>query len=318
MISFPRATAAMCALGLGSLAAALPAFADDLALGPDAPAAITGLAWDEGTGEVIVTDDKGSLSAWSTSEDSHRSVAFTGSTESVQALSMFDGMLYLGDIGDAEATRKFVTVSRINPEEGATNYRAWDFSYPDGPQDAKAMAMSGKGRVYVVTGGDDPGIYRAGLDLSRTDVNRLVRSADAPKGVTDAVFLDDGSTLMLRTATGVALLDAYTWAVMASTTYVDAPADESLTKFNGGRMLVGAASPLRDEPLPDGMTTATPVPSVEPSPTAGDTASPQPGDSAAPEGSKTPAVSRGGTILALVGAAVVAVLAGVVVFVVRD
>ena len=317
MISFPRAAAAMCALGLGSLSAALPAFADDLALGPDAPAAITGLAWDEGTGEVILTDDKGSLSAWSTSGDSHRSVEFTGSTESVQALSMFDGMLYLGDIGDTEASRKSVSVFRINPEEGAAGYRAWDFSYPEGPQDAKAMAVSGKGRVYVVTGGDDPGIYRAGLDLSRTDVNALVRSADAPKGVTDAVFLEDGSTLMLRTATGVALLDAYTWDVMSSTTYADAPADESLTTFNGGRMLVGAAAPLREEPLPDGMTTATPIPSAEPSPGA-ETASPQPGDSAAPEDSKTPAVSRRGTMLALVGAAVVAVLAGVVVFVVRD
>ncbi|RMB62092.1 hypothetical protein EAX62_05810 [Tessaracoccus antarcticus] len=311
----------MCALGLGGLVAAGPAFADDINLGDSAPTAITGLAWDEGAGEVILTDDKGSITAWSTSGDDERDVTFSGSVESVQALSMFDGMLYIGDIGDEAAARDFVTVFRVGPQEGTTNYRAWDFSYPEGPQDAKALAVSGKGRVYVVTGGDDPGIYRAGLNPSRTDVNELVRSADAPQGVTDAVFLDDGSTLMLRTATGVDLVDAFTWEVTASTTYVDAPADESITTFGERRMLVGGASPLRDEPLPDGRTTATPVPTTSPSPSQSADATDSPETTATataePGSSQTPTVSRRGTILALVAAGVVAVLAGVAVFVVR-
>ncbi len=320
MISIRRCAAAMCVLGLGAATTASLARADDIALPPDAPDTVTGLAWNDDTQEVLVTDEAGTIIAVDPASDDSREVTFTGTPESVQALSLFDDKLYVGDIGDEEAQREFVTVFRISPEAGSTNYWAWDFTYQDGPQDAKAMAISGKGRVYVVTGGDDPGIYRAGLEPSRSDVNTMVRTADAPAGVTDAVFLGDGSTLMLRTADGVDLLDAYTWEVQAATTYADAPTGESITVFGQDRMLVGGGTQLRDEPLPDGMATVTPAPSAESTPTQSttDNATPEPTATAAPDEAQTPQVSRRGTMFALLGAAGVAVLAGLIVFIARD
>lgn len=311
----------MCALGLGTAVAATPAVADDIELSGEPPQAITGIAWDDGNEEVLVTDETGTITVVDPAVGDGRAFTFTGQPDSVQALGMFKDWLYIGDVGDEDANRDFVTVFRV---DGSTNHRAWDFSYPEGAQDAKAMAISGKGRIYIVTSGDDPGIYRAGLEPSATNVNALKRAADAPKGVTDAVFLDDGSTLMLRTEDGVDLVDAYTWEVQAATTYVDGPEGESITLFTQDRMLVGGGTLLRDEPLPDGMTTVTPVPPAEPTPTASasvaetpeETATVSPSD--APAESQTSEVSRSGTLFALGGAAVVALLAGVFVFLVRD
>lgn len=316
-----RSAAAVCTLYLGVALATAPAFADDIDLGPDSVGTITGIAWDAASEEVLITDESGSLTArGATGEE--RPVAFSGKPESVQALALFDSKIYIGDVGDEDATREYVSVLQVDPATEATNFRAWDFTYPDGPQDAKAMAISGKGRIYVITGGDDPGIYRAALTPSRSEMNTLVRSTDAPAGVTDAVFLEDGSTLMLRSANGVELLDAFTWEEKASTTYVDAPQGESITTFGPDRMLVGGASLLRDEELPNGRTTVTPAPSVEPTPTptetVGPVASPEATASATPEAPGTPKVSRNGTLMALLGAAIVAVVAGVVVFVARD
>lgn len=323
MIVLRRCAAAICALGLGTAVTVAPAFADDIELGEGTPTAVTGIAWDDEAGEVLVTDDRGTITARTASAGEERSVPFTGAPESVQALGLFKEFLYIGDIGDETGDRDYVTVFRIDPAAENTNYRAWDFSYPEGAHDAKAMAISGKGRIYLVTSGDDPGIYLAGLEPSRTDINTLTRAADAPSGVTDAVFLGDGSTLMLRTEVGVELIDAYTWEVQAATTYVDGPEGESLTVYTPDRILVGGGTHLRDEPLPSGMTTATPVPSGEPtsSPSASDTA-PQEAETAsattAPEESQTQKVSRRGTLFALLGAGAVAILAGVVVFVARD
>lgn len=314
----------MCALGLGAAAVALPALADHIDLGAQAPDVLTGIAWDDDAAEVIVTNDGGDIMATAVATGQSRGVTFTGPAESVQALGLFLDTLYIADVGDENASRDFVTVYGVDPSSGTTNYRAWDFSYPDGPRDAKAMAISGKGRIYIITAGDDPAIYRAALDPSRGDINSLVRAADAPEGVTDAAFLDDGSTLMLRTATGVDLVDAYTWEIQASTTYVGAPQGESITLYTPDRMLVGGTPLLRDEPLPDGMTTVTPAPPIataspsnpnEPAPSE-----PASTESASekPQPSPTAEVSRRGTLLALVGAGAVAILAGVVVFMARD
>ena len=181
MTAIRRCAAAICALGLGTASAASLARADDIEMPSGVPDTITGMAWSDTTQEVLVTDEGGRIAAVDTAGKNSRDVAFTGTAESVQALSLFDGMLYVGDIGDESTDREFVTVFRINPDSGATNYWAWDFIYPEGPRDAKAMAVSGKGRIYIVTGGDDPGIYRAGLEPSRSGTNAMVRAADAPE-----------------------------------------------------------------------------------------------------------------------------------------
>ncbi len=326
MTSFSRHGAVVCVLVVAAMTLATPALADDIDPPSELEGPITGVAWNPRTKEALTVNDAGKIMAVDASSAKSRPVTFTGQTESVQALSLFDGLLYIADVGDADSSRDLVTVFRVDPASEVTNFRAWDFTYPGGSRDAKALALSGKGRIYIVTDGEDPGVYRAELQPSRTAVNKLVRAADAPKGVTDAVFLDDGDTLMLRTATGVELLDAYSWESKAVTTYVDPPPAESITTYGEGRMLVGDGKNLRDEPLPDGMTTVTPGPSAKPatSPTPSPTGNESPGqepeasETIAPQDTEPAGVSRRGTVLALLLAGVVAILAGVVVFVVRD
>lgn len=316
MIFITRCVSCVGAFGLLLGGSVVPALADDIDLGDDVPAPITGIAWDSETGETLLVNESGEISAVSLDAGDVRLVPFDGSAESVQGLALFEGLLHVADIGDPESSRDFITVFRVDPASDITDYRAWDFQYEGGPRDAAAMAVSGKGRFYIVTTGDDPGIYRAELDPSRTGMNRMTRAADAPVGVTDAVFLADGSTLLLRTAAGVELLDAYSWESTATTTYVGGEDGESATIFGDGRMLVGDATFLRDEPLPQGSTTVTPGPAPEPTPSP----SPSPSVEASPAATAPePApVSRRGTMFALLGGALVAVLAGVVVFVVRD
>lgn len=117
-----------------------------------------------------------------------------------------------------------VVAFRLNSTEpGTTRYNAFDFRYQDGARDAKAFLISGKGRIYVVTTGDNPGIYRAPATPSRQSMNTLVRVTDAPEGVTDGVFLSDGFTMALRTAKGIEYVDAYTWETTVTETIEGAP-----------------------------------------------------------------------------------------------
>ena len=218
----------------------------------DSGGALTGLAFDrqssrlfavsesDGT-NILVTDSKGEKAG---------TVSFTASTESVQGLALHSDALYVGDIGDPNATRKKVTVYRLPTAVGNQPYQAYDFSYPDGSHDAKALLVSGKGRIYIITGGDQPGIYYAETEPSRSATNKLTRAADAPAGVTDAVFLADGVTMAIRTATGVQVMDARSWEARATVTYEGAPDGESLTAFADDKILVGAGPQLREEAVP--------------------------------------------------------------------
>lgn len=319
------------ALLLGLLVTAVPALAqaDDVDLG--ATTEVVGLAWDDASETLFVSAAAapGTVQMLGADGTATGEITFTGDPESVQGLAHDDGQLHIADIGDPAADREFVTVFAVNPTDGQQSYRAWDFVYPDGAQDATAFLISGRGRFYFITTGADAGIYGADLDPSRERVNTLFRAADAPEGVTDATFLDDGETMLVRTATGVEVINAFSWEVEASVTYEGAPEGESITQFGEGRMLVGAGGVLRDEALPEGHTTATPAP---PSPSAEPTETTDPGTdpTAAPTDAGTaeaPAdpgdtgsdgVSRGGTLIALAGALVVALAAGAIVFFSRD
>ncbi|NHB84459.1 hypothetical protein G7085_07180 [Tessaracoccus sp. HDW20] len=148
------------------------------------------------------------------------------------------------------------------PEGGRSTYFAYDFEYEDGPRDAKAMMISGRGNIYIVTTGDDPGVYRAPAQPSRQQMNTLTRVADAPKGVTDGVFLTDGATMALRTAAGIDYVDAFTWETRFTDTIVGAPKGESIAVGQDDEIYVGGAPTIRtaDVPTSDTTTTVTPAP----------------------------------------------------------
>jgi hypothetical protein len=116
-------------------------------------------------------------------------------------------------------------------------------AYPDGPHDAEALAVHPRtGRVYVVTKGrSGGGVYALPERPTRTGVNRLERVASAPAMVTDAVFLPDGSGLVVRTYTHAVLLDADRFLQVASDVMPLQPQGETVALAPGNRgLLVGS------------------------------------------------------------------------------
>lgn len=310
------AAAALVMLGAG----VLPAAAEPPAL-PDDVGELVGATVDPTTNTLWLAGagaDKGAL-VGVTSDGQQQEITFGNNLTSIQALSFHDGRIYVGDIGDKDASRDFIVVYRLNETApGRQGFNAFDFSFPDGPQNATALMVSGRGRIYVVTDGPNPGIYNSSLDPSRSQVNRLNRAADAPAGVTDGAFLADGSTMVLRTKDGLQVIDAFTWETRATETLIGAADNEVVAVASGDALLVGSSAGLRESSVPTGNTTTTIEPAAEasPSPSASASASPEP--SSSPDAAETDsdnaaenaAPARTGTLIAVLLALGVAVVAG--------
>lgn len=232
-----------------------------------------------------------------------KEVSWQAMPTNVKALAWSDSSLFVGDIGDPTASRKSIQVLSPQALDGsATSWRAWDLVYPDGPHDADAMAVSGRGNIYIVTRGDSPAIYRAPTELSRDSDNTLVRVASAPADVTDAVFLSDGKRIALRTRDQVTLVDAYTWKTLATAPVSPSGGDAISSTLSGdGLQLAGSSTTVTGMSLPGGSTSATPTPSAS---------------AAAPAHSDDDDTAgiRWGTLITLVASVLLAVAAAVVVY----
>jgi hypothetical protein len=173
---------------------------------------------------------------------------FGAPVRDVEALAVTpEGRLLVADIGDNARSRHAVRVySFKEPALGDTSGSAqsWELAYPDGPHDAEALAVDPvSGRIHVVTKatGGSAGIYALPATPSRRGANRLTRVAAAPALVTDAVYLDDGSALAVRSYTTLALLDPDTWRATARQALPAQPQGETLALAPGRRdLLVGS------------------------------------------------------------------------------
>ncbi|HSO69674.1 MAG TPA: hypothetical protein VLQ67_08550 [Arachnia sp.] len=303
------------------LGAILPAWAEDV-VPPEGSTPVVGMAYGSGSSTLWLAGPGADDGVVVSAEDG-REVSFGGDPESVQALAWRGDRLWVGDIGDADASRDFVVVFRLGElEESRLTYFAYDFVYEDGPRDAQAMMISGRGRIYIATAGADPGIYRAELEPSRQEMNTLTRVADAPEGVTDGVFLSDGTTLALRTDVGIEYIDALTWEPLATDTIIGAPEGESVAVGPDDQIFVGGNPLIREVEVPSSDVTTTVAPSAEPSASASPEepadVSPSASPSAEPEDpGPESAPARTGTTIALVLAGLVALIAGAVTFLVR-
>ena len=291
----------------------------------DAGGPLPGVAFDQQSSRLFAVSETGGTNIAVTDATGAKvgAISFSADTESVQGLAVHSGSLFVGDVGDSKGKRNKITVYKLPLEVGNQSYNSYDFRYPDGAHDAKSVLVSGRGRIYIVTAGENPGIYYAELELSRSGVNKLSRASDAPAGVTDGVFLSDGVTMALRTGSGVQVVDASSWETRATLTYQGAPEGESITTFSGDRMLVGAGPQLREEAVPTSDSTVTispsgeasPTPSPEPSESPGSSTSPTPQETTAPgPEEKATQPAQGGTRLAIAAAAVLALTLGAVVF----
>lgn len=236
----------------------------------------------------------------------------------VEAVAMYDGRLYVADIGDNGAERDAVTVYYFDDAAAGdqpVSYRSWDFRYPDGARDAETLLVDERGRLYIVTKGAEGGVYRAPLKPARTRVNVLDRVGDAPAAVTDGTFLPGGDRIALLTYGAVEVLDATSYERVGDAPIPAQSQPESLSvSLDGTSLLVGSEgerSVVYEVPVPGaGSATPTATPGGEPEP------DPEPSEETA-EGEAATGQSRARTLLALGLAALVAIMAGSVVTMVK-
>jgi len=120
--------------------------------------------------------------------------------------------LYIGDIGDNNATRQEIIVYRVR--EPAANagtsapVEAFRARYPDGAHDAEALFVDSRGIIHIVTKGETGpiGVYRfpaAGSDgVSTMEKVRSIADGKITKNqrITDADMSGDGKWIVLRTS----------------------------------------------------------------------------------------------------------------------
>jgi hypothetical protein len=237
---------------------------------------------------------------------------FRAQPRDVEAVAVHEDRLYVADIGDNNGRRSFVRVFFFdNPRaNGLTvTYHAYDFSYPDGPQNAETLLVNESGRLFIVTKGQEAAIYEAPAKLDREGVNELEQVGSAPSNVTDGTFLPGGDRIALLTYRSVEVLDATSYEVMASASIPNQPQAESLTlSLDESSLLVGSEgekSKVYSMPVPSEIT-PTPTPSTDPG-----------SETDVPEEEATFGQGQQGTLLALGLAAFVALVAGLVVGLVR-
>ena len=230
----------------------------------------------------------------------------------VEAVAVHEDRLYVADIGDNDRQRDFVRVFFFdNPRaNGLTvTYHAYDFSYPDEPQNAETLLVSDSGRLFIVTKGQDAAVYAAPRKLDRQGINELKRVGSAPSGVTDGTFLPGGDKIALLTPTTVSVIDANTYQVLVSSPIPLQPQAESLTLSLDQRSLLvgseGKSSKVYTIPVPS-QTTPTPTPSEDPA-----------AETDVPDDRSGAIQNQKGTLLAIGLAGFVALVAGTVVALVR-
>jgi hypothetical protein len=127
--------------------------------------------------------------------------------------------LYVGDIGDNDASRGSVRVYRVpEPDLGASTSGAVlppapadsvDLVYPDGPRDAEALVVDPRsGDLFVITKREDRSrVYRATAPSFAGETVTLEYLRELGEGlVTAADACPDGKTVLVRSYFG---LDAY-------------------------------------------------------------------------------------------------------------
>ena len=106
--------------------------------------------------------------------------------------------LYIGDIGDNDATRKQITIYRVpEPERLGGTVAVADAlhaTYPDGAHDAETLFFAG-GRLYIVTKGDTGpvALYRFPVQLQGGATMTLERVGPPVAQPADHLRITDGS-----------------------------------------------------------------------------------------------------------------------------
>jgi hypothetical protein len=171
---------------------------------------VPGRLWshdDSGQPVVVALDARGAVAG---------EVRVTGATvedwEAIAAGPCGTGScLYIGDIGDNNASRDRITLYRVPEPEaaiGSAVAETFHATYPDGAHDAETLLVSGDGRLHIVTKGETGPIalYRFPARLQSGSAMKLERvgavasgKANADARITDGAVSPDGQHVVLRT-----------------------------------------------------------------------------------------------------------------------
>jgi hypothetical protein len=171
--------------------------------------------------------------------------------------------LWVGDIGDNEAHRAFVSVYRMPmPDAGDVTVSAqrFDLVYEGGPRDAEALLVQPRtGRLYVASKGLFGGkLYAAPPRLSSDHANVLRPIADVGGLVTDGAFFPDGRFAALRSYGSLSVLDSHGWRSVQGMQLPEQDQGEGLAMSPGGRSVLvsteGAGSDVLTVPLTRAIT----------------------------------------------------------------
>ncbi len=127
--------------------------------------------------------------------------------------------IYIGDIGDNHAHRRYITIYRIpepaDPSGVPEHTDVFRARYPDGPNDAETLLVTPAGEVVIVTKGDTGpvGLYRLPSNARTGDTVTLqpigkprdTRKARADERITDGAVSPSGAWVALRTNTAILL-----------------------------------------------------------------------------------------------------------------
>ena len=158
-------------------------------------------------GLFLTTNDSGdSGRVFAVDPDSGETVGVTRWSEDptdVEALAPAgDRSVWVGDIGDNEAQRDSIEVTRVpvGAAEVTVDEPTYDLVYPEGAVNAESLlAQPRTGRLYVATKDVFGGaLYAAPTRLDPDRANRLRRVGAVLPIATDGAFFPDGRHLILR------------------------------------------------------------------------------------------------------------------------
>lgn len=203
-----------------------------------------------------------------------------------EALTLHDGKLWIGDVGDNLGGRDDAALYAIDepgPGTGTAASTRYPVSYPDGPQDVESLALDAEGRFLLVTKDLLAGqLLRLPARLSTTGTNVAEPVGDPTLLMaTDASTSPDGRHVVVRNYIAAAVLDATDLTTVRSETLPEQRQGETIAfERSGTSYLIGSeGSPWALQRIgfspEQGGTTA---PSATPAPTA-----PAPTDRTAPQ-----------------------------------
>jgi hypothetical protein len=176
------------------------------------------------------------------------------------------GTLWLGDLGDNDHQRSDIAIYAF-PEPGPGNrtvsgVNRYQVVLPGGPQDVEGLLVHPQtDRVYLVSKNEDGNgrIFelsdlRAGATTQARDIG------EAPEGVTDATFTNNGQWALMRTEDDLWIFNPETWEAVGRVETPQLDQGESVTVERGDRTVLlgteGKNSPIVRVALPEANASA--------------------------------------------------------------